>query len=322
MNGCAAISSFQPPPRALHHLPPRPISAPPWPRFPEASPPASLYFQYPCGTCRRLFLDEIVVPCSPCHLSLCPCSAPSFCHCKNCDAYFCASCFKASDDCFLTSLQLADTDFHPFTMRNFPQLYEIEHGDDSPEPQVQMQFALYVPKSCLEIVLEFPPPWRNICVSRKGVHYFPAAQCPEPTHFDIRARSPLSVACSRAREALRLAEQNRSAEIQESQRLEYESDIGVPLDRFRNVSPSSLRYFQEASRHRPLYTADDPVLSQYRLDAFNAKYDLPPFISWPVLLNNSSPFPWCCGACRFKKNAILLPTTTLITLPTPPICPA
>jgi ribonuclease HI len=208
-------------------------------------------------------------------------------------------------------------------MRNFPHvgLYGIEHGEDSPEPQVQMQFALYVPKSCLEIVLEFPPPWRNICVSRKGVHYFPAAQCPEPTHFDIRARSPLSVACSRAREALRLAEQNRHAETQESQRLEYEADLGVPLNRFRNVSPSSLRYFQEASRHRPLHTTDDPVLSQHRLDAFNAKYDLPPFISWPVLLDNSSPFPWCCGACRFKRNAILLPTTTLITLPTPPICP-
>jgi ribonuclease HI len=208
-------------------------------------------------------------------------------------------------------------------MRNFPHVgqHAIEAGDESPEPQVQMQFALYVPKSCPEIILEFPPPWRNLCVSRRGIHYFPAAQCPEPIHLDIHARSPLTVAYSRAHEALRLAEQNRSGELREAQRLEFEADCGVHLDRYRNVSPSSLRYFQEASRHRPLYTAKDPVLSQYRLDAFNAKHDLPPFISWPILLNNSSPFPWCCGACRFKKSAILLPTTALITQSTPPKCP-
>jgi hypothetical protein len=175
-----------------------------------------------------------------------------------------------------------------------------------------MHFSLFVPEYCPDIFVEFPPPWRNLRISRRGVDFLPATQWPEATILDGRTRSPLAKACSRAREALRLAERNREEETREAWRLEQEADCGVALDKYRNVSPASHNFFRETANHRRQFCFDDAPLSTCRQDARKAKEDLPPLISWPPFRSSAAPFPWCCGSCRFGRSAILSPVVTLI----------
>jgi ribonuclease HI len=313
-----------------------PAPAPPRPPWPimctTASHNFSLFFQYPCGTCR--LLNCATPSSSPCiiipsrHLSpppQCRCQLTAWCKCSSCLHLLCIDCFKMADDDALSKMQRSSNDFHPFSLRNIP--HELRHCLSLPppslvEPRVAFQFSLRVPESAPEFTIILNMPWPSICISRVGASFLPPSAWPlyEPPLAPCpysRARRIAEAELTTATRNLNDAQHNEVSWHSELRVLETEDDLGIELDPLRNVPAQDKLLVALQTSHLPVFPSRTLLLSSFRKDAMAA--DLPRFSSWPPL-HLHQPFSWCCGECRSKKDAFLRPGACPCESPTQCSC--